>query len=107
MNGTIDKIELPYLQMGEGFVIGLSVGYAIKKSFKIVLFFTGIIVIGMFLLENQHVISINEAGLQNYIGSGTDAFKWLLTFVKDRLSSLSFAGAGSTMLGFAAGLKMG
>ncbi len=107
MNETIDKLELPYLQMGEGFIIGLSVGYAIKKSFKIVLFFTGIIVIGMFLLENQHIISINEEGLQRYIGSGTDAFKWLFTFIKDRLSSLSFAGAGSTMLGFAAGLKMG
>ena len=29
--------ELPYMDMGTGFLIGLAIGYTVKKSFKLML----------------------------------------------------------------------
>ncbi len=100
-------LELPYMEMGSGFMIGLSVGYVLKKSFKLLLFLTGLVIIAMFVLENQHIIVINEDSLDQNIALGTEAFKHFAIFLKERISSLKIAGGISAAAGFIAGLKMG
>jgi len=98
---------IPYLEMGGGFLIGLSIGYVLKKSFKILLILLGISLITIFVLESQGVITLNEAGLQESVSNGMEMFKHFLGFLKDRLSNFKVAGGLSAVAGFAVGLKMG
>ena len=100
-------LQLPYLQMGSGFMIGLSTGYFLKKSFKALLILMGLVIVAMFVLESQGVITINESSLDQTVNAGTGAFKHLLTYVKDRLDKLTIAGSGSAVAGFFVGLKWG
>lgn len=107
MNDNTNQTGIPYMEMGSAFVVGLAVGYALKKSFKIILFLVGIGLIALFILENQHIITLNEEGLQSGIESGQQGFLWIFNMVKERLGNLSFVGGGSAIAGFVVGLKMG
>ncbi len=105
---TLQGLEsLPYLEMGSGFVIGLAVGYVLKKSFKLLLFLLGVAVIALFFLEREGVIVLNEEVLQNDVNQGISLFKENLLFIKERLSSMHIGSGVSTVAGFFAGLKMG
>jgi len=99
--------ELPWLEMGTGFLIGLAVGYFLKKSFRILLLLLGIGIVLIFVLESQKVVTINEDGLAHTVSAGTEQFKHFAGFLKERLSQLHFAGSASAVAGFLAGLKMG
>ncbi|WP_456381445.1 FUN14 domain-containing protein [Hydrogenimonas sp.] len=104
---TDTLLDLPYLHMGSGFVIGLAVGYFLKKSFKLLLLLLGIAIVSMFALEHYGIISINEAGLEHTVEAGTSTFREFGTFLKDRLAEFGFAGSASAVGGFAIGLKIG
>ncbi len=111
MNG-VDTItnklpDLPYLEMGSGFAIGLAVGYVFKKSFKILLLIVGAGVILLFGLEHFHIVTIDESHLEETVEMGTSSFKQVGLFLKERLTRMGVAGSGSAVAGFLAGLKMG
>ena len=98
---------LPYLEMGGGFLIGLAIGYVLKKSFKILLILLGISLITIFVLESKGVITLNEAGLQESVSGGMEMFKHFAGFLKDRLSNFEVTSGLSAVAGFVVGLKMG
>ena len=104
-----DKSEptLPYLEMGTTFLIGLSVGYVFIKSFKLLLFLTGIAVIALFFMEHQGIIVLNEIKLQEGVGTFFEKFKQSFGFLKDRLSQMHAGSGASALAGFAIGLKLG
>ncbi len=101
------NLELPYLEMGSGFLIGLSVGYFLKKSFKVILVLMGLVVVAMFVLESKGVITINESSLDQTVSAGANTFKVFANFLKERLGAFTFAGGGSAIAGFLTGLKWG
>jgi uncharacterized membrane protein (Fun14 family) len=96
---------IPYLEMGTGFIIGLAVGFFIKKSFKIVLFILGFALVVTFYMESQGIFTINEQVLEQQIASGAEYFDYLVAALKERITSLeSGVSAGA---GFLVGLKIG
>ena len=104
---TQETSTIPYLEMGTGFLIGLSIGYVVKKSFKILLFLLGIGLITVFVLESKGVITLNEDYLQNTVAQGADGFKYFVGFLKDRLENFQVSSGLSAVAGFFAGLKFG
>ncbi|MEA1880505.1 MAG: FUN14 domain-containing protein [Campylobacterota bacterium] len=102
-----EETLIPYLDMGTGFLIGLAVGYTLKKSFKLLLFVLGIYIIAIFVLENKGMMSINEASLENTVSNLASKFKEFVVFLKDRLSSFQFSKGISSVAGFILGLKIG
>jgi len=96
---------LPYLEMGSGFVIGLAVGFFIKKSFKIVLFILGFALIATFYMESQGIFTINDKVLEESIANGVKYFDYLISAVKERITGFQ-SGAGA-LAGFVVGLKLG
>lgn len=101
---TMDS-PIPYLEMGTGFIIGLAVGFFIKKSFKIVLFILGFALVVTFYMESQGIFTINEEVLEQQIASGAAYFDYLVAALKERITSLqSGISAGA---GFLVGLKIG
>ena len=96
---------LPYLEMGSGFVIGLAVGFFIKKSFKMVLFILGFALITTFYMESQGIFTINDKVLEESIANGVKYFDYLVSAVKERITGFQ-SGAGA-LAGFVVGLKLG
>ena len=105
--GASQEQMIPYLEMGTGFLIGLSIGYVLKKSFKILLFLMGIALIAVFVLESQGVIQLDETHLQESVSHGVDTFKQFALFLKERLERFHVGSGLSAVAGFLIGLKIG
>lgn len=99
--------DLPYLELSGGFLIGVSVGYALKKSFKILLFLLGGIIILLFVLENQHIIMIDKNGLESSVSHWGIQVKNFAIFLKERVSQYHTGSKLSAGAGFLIGLKAG
>jgi len=107
MEEKIKSLDLPYLEMGSGFMMGLSVGYFLKKSFKFMLLLCGLILVVLFILENKGIVAIDQVSLSNTVDTIISSSKEFIAFVKTRLGEFSFAGSSSTLAGFVIGLKLG
>jgi len=104
-NSISADTPLPYLEMGSSFVIGLAVGFFIKKSFKMVLFILGFALIASFYMESQGIFTINDKVLEESINNGMQYFDYLVAAVKERITSFQ-SGVGA-VAGFVVGLKLG
>jgi len=104
-NAISSDTPLPYLEMGSSFVIGLAVGFFIKKSFKMVLFVLGFALIASFYMESQGIFTINNQVLEESITNGMQYFDYLVAAVKERITSFQ-SGVGA-VAGFVVGLKLG
>ncbi|MCK4441181.1 MAG: hypothetical protein KAU90_04195 [Sulfurovaceae bacterium] len=97
----------PFLEMGTSFVIGLAVGYFLKKFFKLFLLLTGLALVVLFVLESKGTIHIDDKMIESGVSSGVDSFQGLVAMVKDRLSSMKISSGASAVAGFFAGIKFG
>jgi len=104
-NSITADSPLPYLEMGSGFVIGLAIGFFIKKSFKMVLFILGFALITTFYMESQGIFTINDKVLEESVANGVKYFDYLISAVKERITGFQ-SGAGA-LAGFVVGLKLG
>ena len=104
-NSITADSPLPYLEMGSGFVIGLAIGFFIKKSFKMVLFILGFALITTFYMESQGIFTINDKVLEESVANGVKYFDYLISAVKERITG--FQSAAGALAGFVVGLKLG
>jgi len=92
-------------QLGVGGIGGFVVGYALKKLSKLVLVLIGLFLLALIYLGTQGILNINYSALWNalkgVIDSAGSAFNWLVGLI----SLLPFAG--SFVVGFLVGLKLG
>jgi uncharacterized membrane protein (Fun14 family) len=92
-------------QLGVGGIGGFIVGFAFKKLSKLILFLIGIFIIALIYLGTQGIININYGALwtalSGLVGSAASALSWLIGLI----SILPFAG--SFIVGFLVGLKLG
>ena len=96
---------IPYLELGSAFVLGLAVGYVVKKSFKLLLFLFGLGLGLVFFLEYQGAVNVNEENLQNVATMGTKGFQSTLVFLQNRLDQYKGTGSMSAIAGVLVGLK--
>jgi len=92
-------------QLGVGGIGGFIVGFALKKISKLVAFVIGLFILALIYLSTQGIISINFDALMKamagWLGMATTGFNWIVGII----SLLPFAG--SFIVGFLLGLKMG
>jgi len=98
--------KIPYLEMGWSFVLGLSVGYALKKSFKIMLLIFGLGFIFVFVLENSEVVKIQDIQLQEIVESFIKSIQSWITMLYEKLDKYENGKVGA-LVGFVFGLKLG
>ncbi|MCJ7732684.1 hypothetical protein MUP51_10250 [Candidatus Bathyarchaeota archaeon] len=92
-------------QLGVGGLIGLCIGYALKKVAKIVAAIIGLFSLGLLYLQSQGLISVDWLGVEawgNTALSGLGQAEGALGVI---ISNLPFAGGA--IVGFGIGLKMG
>jgi len=101
----ITKVPIPYLEMGGGFLLGLATGYALKKSFKGLLFIGGFGFIFMLFLESQGAVSIDQIPLQETIDEGASKLQSLFEMVQSKFAHYPALGSASALAGLVVGLK--
>jgi uncharacterized membrane protein (Fun14 family) len=97
----------PYLDMGTSFVIGLAIGFFMKKFFKLLLLLLGFGLVILFVMESQGISTVNEQALDAGVSSGIDSFKGLAAMLKERLSNMTITTGAGAVAGFFVGLKLG
>ena len=97
---SFDKLSI-------GFVIGLAIGYFLKKGIKLILILVGLLIIGLFALQYYGIIEINNHGILSSADRVVALIKGVGIFAKEHLSYLEKEGAGGATAGFLLGLKIG
>ncbi len=92
--------------LSPAFIIGLAMGYFLKKSFKIFLFVFGAIAIISLALSSQGFAELNLDSLKPVVELSKDAFVWLAKLAEGGLGNMTANGV-SGLAGFALGFKMG
>lgn len=92
-------------QLGVGGIIGLCIGYAIKKVAKIAAAILGLFSLGLIYLETQGMIEVDWLGVETWGNTALAGLGQAEGVLGVFLSNLPFAGGA--VAGFAIGLKMG
>ena len=92
-------------QLGVGGIIGLCIGYAIKKVAKITAAVIGIFSLGLIYLETQGMISVDWLGVETWGNTALSGLGQAEGALGAFLANLPFAGGA--LAGLAIGLKMG
>jgi len=92
---------------GGGFVLGVALGYALKKVAKLILFLGGVLLVALFLLEQAHTVTIHNQGvleLANGIVQQAQNFgNWAVERLRHTVGPEEIVGA---LAGFAVGIKL-
>lgn len=94
------------INVGAPFLIGLAVGYFIKKMLKVGLFLLGLSIVVLLVSSHYGFIEINGANLTDSVQQGTGSINDFGSFLMDSLVGLGGVGI-SGGAGFVAGLKLG
>jgi uncharacterized membrane protein (Fun14 family) len=92
-------------QLGVGGIIGLCIGYAVKKVAKIVAVIIGIFSLGLVYLESQGLISVDWLGVEAWGNTALAGLGQVEGTLGVIISNLPFAAGG--IVGFGIGIKMG
>jgi uncharacterized membrane protein (Fun14 family) len=106
-NVDTSSSPFPFLEMGTSFVIGLAIGYFMKKFFKFLLLFLGLALVILFVMESQGISTINEQSLEHGVSAGVDSFQGLVAMLKDRLTNMKLSSGAGAVAGFFVGIKFG
>ncbi len=104
---NVGDTSFPFLEMGTSFVIGLAIGYFLKKSFKFLLLILGLGLVLLFVLESRGMFHVDDQAIQNGVSSGVDSFQGVVGMLKERLSHMELTTGAGAIAGFFAGLKFG
>ena len=94
------------ISLGPGFIIGMAIGYFIKKSFKIFLFFLGAVAVLGLVLNSFEFIELSLDSFQPIAEAGKGGFVWLLGLAEDGIGKMASQGV-TGLAGLALGIKIG
>ncbi len=92
-------------QLGVGGIIGLCIGYALKKVAKIVAAIIGLFALGLLYLQSQGLISVDWLGVEAWGNTALAGLGQVEGTLGVIISNLPFAGGA--IVGFGIGIKMG
>jgi uncharacterized membrane protein (Fun14 family) len=92
-------------QLGVGGIIGLCIGYAVKKIAKIAAAIIGLFAIGLIYLESQGMIVVDWLGVETWANTALSGLGQAEGALGTILSNLPFAGGA--IIGFGIGIRMG
>ena len=109
LGGNIDtsSAPFPFLEMGTSFVIGLAVGFFMKKFFKLLLLLLGFSLVILFVMESQGISTVDEQTLDASVSTGIESFKSLASMLQERLSNMTMTSGAGAVAGFFVGIKFG
>ena len=104
--GGTDPASYMLINVGAPFLIGMAVGYFMKKALKVGLLLLGLALVLFFVADYYDIIGINQEGLTNAVDRGSAAVNTFGSFLINNLKAYGGATIGG-VAGFFVGLKMG
>ncbi len=95
-----------YKEFGGAFIFGFSIGYFLKKSFKLFIVLLILVTIVSFWLDNK-IVKLDSSITLNSFATIIDIFTLFIEYILDKVSTLSNIGIVSIFAGFLIGLKVG
>ncbi len=92
-------------QLGVGGIIGLCIGFAIKKVAKLAAVVIGLFSIGLIYMESEGMVTVDWLGVETWGNTALAGLGEAEGALGAILANLPFAGGA--IAGFAIGLKMG
>lgn len=92
-------------QLGVGGIIGLCIGFAIKKVAKIAAVVIGLFSLGLIYMESEGMVTVDWLGVETWGNTALAGLGEAEGALGAILSNLPFAGGA--IAGFAIGMKMG
>lgn len=92
--------------LGAGGLIGFAIGYFVKKSLKLVLFFIGFQLVIFFVAEYYGLISVLDGALVKTADGSVQLIASFTEFLKNRLAQFTAQTTGM-LAGFYLGIKTG
>jgi len=89
-----------FKEFGTGALIGFTLGFTLKRVFKLFVFLIGLYLIGLIYLSNKGIAEIHWNNLESWINYLYEGFK---NFVKGITAPV--ASLGGFTIGFATGMK--
>lgn len=103
---SIENIFVPFgSTIGGSFLVGILLGYFIRKIIKIVMFVLGGIAALLLFLQNQDIISINEDKFGNSLMSLTFYLTNAFDMIIPQSHSLTIPVTASVSVGFLIGFS--
>lgn len=100
-------MNFPVKEISTGFILGFCIGFALKKSIKILAFVVGAILILIFMLEYLGINALNNDQLLSSFENSRGFFEYSFTIIKERIKQLEATGAIGAVAGGIAGFKFG
>jgi len=94
-------------EFSSGFLLGLSAGYFLKKSFKLMLFVIFLLIIGYFLLEHNNTIELDNGTILGSSDTIIELLKEFVKFIYLKVTNIGTEGGVGAVAGFLFGLKIG
>lgn len=96
-------------QLALGTLLGIAVGFTLKKAFKVGLVVVGVLLLGGLTLQHFDIISINWGVLESLYVESVEQSGGFLFMAKQWAESLGalIPVAGSFIVGFVIGLRLG
>jgi uncharacterized membrane protein (Fun14 family) len=97
--------EAFFLTVGFSFFVGLAAGYVLKVALKLALLVLGVLLLGTFILQYNHLVDVNWSGVEAHYDQGASWLQAqggaLLDFMGGHLAS-----GASFVAGLALGLRL-
>ena len=100
-------MNFPIKEISTGFILGFCIGFALKKSIKILAFVVGGIFILVFMLEYLGISALDNDQLLSSFENSRGFFEYGFTVIKERIKQLESSGAIGAIAGGVAGFKFG
>jgi len=96
-------------QLALGTLLGIAVGYTVKKALKLALIVAGVVLLGGLALQHFHIITINWDVIEALYVQTVEQSGGLLAMATGWAQSLAalIPVAGSFLVGFLIGLRLG
>jgi uncharacterized membrane protein (Fun14 family) len=102
----VGNSQLPYMELGGGFVFGLFLGFLFKtfrKNLQTVLMVLTFIALLMMFFDYLGYININEIKMENLLNTFSHKIEHFWVMAKDKFEHYQFEGGMSVFAGFLVG----
>ena len=105
----VEGSQLPYMELGGGFVFGLFLGFLFKtfrKNLQTVMMGLTLIALLMMFFEYLGYININEIKMEDLLNTFTHKIEHFWIMAKDKFEHYQFEGGMSVFAGFLVGSNL-
>jgi len=106
---AVGNIQLPYMELGGGFIFGLFLGFFFKtfrRNLQTIMMVITVIALLLMMLDYLDYININEIKMENMLDTLISKVEHFWVVAKEKFEHYQFEGGISVLAGFLVGSNL-